>query len=46
MAMLCHLLLADAEWVTLFVNDFNEPAIRLYERTGFRRIGTMRTVLF
>jgi uncharacterized protein len=46
MAILCHLLLADAEWVTLFVNDFNETAIRLYERTGFKRIGTMRTVLF
>lgn len=46
MARLCHLLLADTEWVTLFVNDFNETAIRLYERTGFKRIGTMRTVLF
>jgi ribosomal protein S18 acetylase RimI-like enzyme len=46
MAVLCHLLLADVEWVTLFANDFNLTAIRLYERTGFQRIGTMRTVLF
>lgn len=46
MTTLCHLLLADTQWVTLFVNDFNQTAIRLYERTGFRRIGTMRTVLF
>ncbi|MGH7693034.1 MAG: GNAT family N-acetyltransferase, partial [Candidatus Dormibacteria bacterium] len=46
MATLCQQLLEDTEWVTLFVNDFNEPAIRVYERTGFRRIGSMRTVLF
>ncbi|HVC39558.1 MAG TPA: GNAT family N-acetyltransferase [Candidatus Dormibacteraeota bacterium] len=46
MATLCHQLLADTEWVTLFVNDFNDTAIRVYERTGFKRIGTMRTVLF
>jgi hypothetical protein len=46
MATLCHRLLADTEWVTLFVNDFNDTAIRVYERTGFKRIGSMRTVLF
>jgi hypothetical protein len=46
MATLCNLLLAETEWVTLFVNDFNESAIRVYERTGFKRIGSMRTVLF
>ncbi|MGH7639608.1 MAG: GNAT family N-acetyltransferase [Candidatus Dormibacteria bacterium] len=46
MASLCHRLLRDTQWVTLFVNDFNDTAIRLYERTGFQRIGSMRTVLF
>ncbi len=46
MATLCHRLLTDTEWVTLFVNDFNDTAIRVYERTGFKRIGSMRTVLF
>ncbi|MGH7641458.1 MAG: GNAT family N-acetyltransferase [Candidatus Dormibacteria bacterium] len=46
MASLCRQLLDDTEWVTLFVNDFNETAIRVYERTGFKRIGSMRTVLF
>ncbi len=43
---LCQLLLRETQAVTLFVNDFNDVAIRLYERTGFRRIGSMRTVLF
>jgi hypothetical protein len=46
MATLCNMLLAETEWVTLFVNDFNDTAIRVYERTGFKRIGSMRTVLF
>jgi ribosomal protein S18 acetylase RimI-like enzyme len=46
MAILCHRLLAETEWVTLFVNDYNDTAIRVYERTGFKRIGSMRTVLF
>ncbi len=46
MATLCHQLFSDTEWITLFVNDFNETAIRVYERTGFKRIGSMRTVLF
>jgi hypothetical protein len=46
MITLCHLLLSETEWVTLFVNDFNDTAIRVYERTGFARIGSMRSVLF
>ncbi|HUY57414.1 MAG TPA: GNAT family N-acetyltransferase [Candidatus Micrarchaeaceae archaeon] len=46
MITLCHQLLAETEWVTLFVNDFNSTAIGVYERTGFKRIGSMRTVLF
>ena len=32
--------------VSLYVNDFNVPARRLYERCGFKQIGTFATVLF
>ncbi|WP_324616607.1 GNAT family N-acetyltransferase [Ornithinimicrobium avium] len=34
-----------ARTVTLYVNDFNEPAVRTYERVGFARTGTFATVL-
>ncbi|HEV7899941.1 MAG TPA: GNAT family N-acetyltransferase, partial [Planosporangium sp.] len=32
--------------VTLYVNDFNDTARRVYARCGFRRVGTFATVLF
>jgi predicted GNAT family acetyltransferase len=32
--------------VTLFVNDFNAPAIRLYESLGFRKIGLNRALIW
>ncbi len=32
--------------VSLYVNDFNAPARRAYERVGFRRTGTFTSVLF
>jgi hypothetical protein len=32
--------------VSLYVNDFNVPARRAYERCGFRQVGTFATVLF
>jgi predicted GNAT family acetyltransferase len=32
--------------VSLYVNDFNEPARRAYDRCGFRPTGTFATVLF
>jgi predicted GNAT family acetyltransferase len=35
-----------APTVTLYVNDFNEPARRAYERVGFREVGTFMSVLF
>ena len=35
-----------APTVSLYVNDFNEPARRAYARTGFREVGTFATVLF
>jgi uncharacterized protein len=35
-----------APTVSLYVNDFNEPARRAYDRCGFRPAGTFATVLF
>lgn len=32
--------------VSLYVNDFNTPARRAYERVGFQRVGTFASVLF
>jgi predicted GNAT family acetyltransferase len=32
--------------VSLYVNDFNAPARRSYERVGFKEIGTFASVLF
>ncbi|MFG1778408.1 GNAT family N-acetyltransferase [Micromonospora sp. NPDC049051] len=39
-------LLQVAPTVSLYVNDFNLPARRVYERCGFRPVGTLATVLF
>ncbi|SCL51586.1 hypothetical protein GA0070617_1825 [Micromonospora yangpuensis] len=39
-------LLRVAPTVSLYVNDFNVPARRVYERCGFRPVGTLATVLF
>ncbi|MFF5171202.1 GNAT family N-acetyltransferase [Micromonospora sp. NPDC000089] len=39
-------LLRVAPTVSLYVNDFNRPARRVYERCGFRPVGTLATVLF
>jgi predicted GNAT family acetyltransferase len=35
-----------APLVSLYVNDFNAPARRAYERVGFRTVGTFMSVLF
>jgi GNAT superfamily N-acetyltransferase len=43
---LCRLLLERTPTVCLFVRPENEPAIRLYEGIGMRRVGTYRSVLF
>lgn len=42
----CGHLLGDRKIVTLFVNDFNTPAIRLYEALGFERIGLNRALIW
>ncbi|WP_121162572.1 GNAT family N-acetyltransferase [Micromonospora pisi] len=35
-----------APTVSLYVNDYNVPARRVYERCGFRPVGTFATILF
>jgi predicted GNAT family acetyltransferase len=35
-----------APTVSLYVNDYNEPARAVYARCGFRQVGTFATVLF
>jgi ribosomal protein S18 acetylase RimI-like enzyme len=43
---LCRRLLERSRTVSLFVNDFNAPAIAVYERLGFRRLAPWRSVFF
>jgi uncharacterized protein len=43
---LCRLLLESTPSVCLFVRPENEPAIRLYDTIGMRRVGAYRSVLF
>lgn len=43
---ICDHLLDVHPTLSLYVNDFNEPAIALYERVGFRRAGEFATLLF
>lgn len=42
----CGHLLRNGKVVTLFVNDFNLPAIELYESIGFSRIGCNRAMIW
>lgn len=47
MASVVEMTLAHhAPWVTLYVNDYNAPAIATYERIGMERIGAFATILF
>lgn len=46
MAAVVNHALTFAPVVSLYVNDYNEPAIRTYERVGFSQIGTFATILF
>ena len=42
----CGHLARKGKSVTLFVNDFNRPAIALYESLGFRQIGENRALIW
>ncbi len=42
----CGYLFRRGKNVTLFVNDFNVPAIRLYEAIGFQRVGMNRALIW
>jgi len=42
----CGHLFRKGKTVTLFVNDFNQPAVRLYEELGFQRIGMNRALIW
>ncbi|MEO8290658.1 MAG: GNAT family N-acetyltransferase [Gaiellaceae bacterium] len=46
LADLCRLLLERSPAVCLFVRPENEPAIRLYDSIGMRRVGTYRSLIF
>lgn len=46
LAEVCGHLFAKGKTVTLFVNDFNTPAIALYESLGFQRIGLNRALIW
>ena len=42
----CGHIFRSGRSVTLFVNDFNTPAVRLYETLGFERIGINRALIW
>ena len=42
----CGHLFRKGKSVSLFVNDFNRPAIALYEELGFQRIGVNRALIW
>ena len=41
----CALLRTRWEHITLYVNDYNAPALALYERTGWEDIGSLSTFI-
>lgn len=45
-AVLRFALADEAPLVSLYVNDFNAPALAVYRRLGFRETGTLMSVLF
>ena len=45
-AVVAECLRSVAPIVSLYVNDFNEPARRVYRRVGFEQVGTFASILF
>jgi RimJ/RimL family protein N-acetyltransferase len=46
LATICDRLFDEYPSLCLFVNDFNQAAIALYERVGFKRAGEFASILF
>lgn len=46
MAAVVQLAAQVAPLVTLYVNDYNRPAVATYERVGFQTVGAFATILF
>jgi hypothetical protein len=43
---ICRQLFSSVPTLSLYVNDFNHEAIRLYERLGFQTVSEFQTILF
>ncbi len=43
---ICRTLLCMIPTLSLYVNDFNAPALALYRRLGFKEVGEFQTLLF
>lgn len=46
MVDVCRYITSEGRMATLFVNDFNAPAIGLYESLGFRAVGANRALIW
>ena len=46
LAAVCERLFEVSPTISLYVNDFNDAAIALYRRVGFREVGEFQTILF
>lgn len=46
LSAVCERLLAMSPTLSLYVNDFNERAIALYDRVGFKTVSEFQTLLF
>ena len=46
MSAICDHLLTTSPSLSLYVNDFNTPAIELYRRIGFKTVSEFQTLLF